>query len=184
MAHDLTRGFKRKNFWVMETQPGFVNWSNVNVALKPGDERALVWHDIAHGADAVSFWQWRSALNGQEQYHGTLIGADGTPVPLYPEVEHTGAELERLSPVLANTSVESDVAILHSYESRWAIAWQSQTAKFDPLQEMARYYGPLHRALQAVDRLSQRRSFALQTLHRSSAECDDCTRGGEPDCVC
>ena len=27
-AHDLTRGFKQKNFWVMETQPGSVNWAD------------------------------------------------------------------------------------------------------------------------------------------------------------
>jgi beta-galactosidase len=151
MAHDLTRGFKRKNFWVMETQPGFVNWSSVNPSLKKGDVRALAWHDIAHGADTVSFWQWRSALNGQEQYHGTLVGADGAPVPLYPEVQQIGAEFEKLGPVLANTYVDSEVAILHSYEARWAIEWQPQSDKFDPLQEMARYYGPLHRATQAVD---------------------------------
>ena len=41
---------------------------------------------IGHGADAVLFWQWRSALNGQEQYHGALVGPDGEPVPLYDEV--------------------------------------------------------------------------------------------------
>ena len=151
MAHDLTRGFKSKNFWVMETQPGFVNWSGVNVSLQPGDERALIWHDIGHGADVVSFWQWRSALNGQEQYHGTLVGVDGTPVPLYPEVQATGAELDKLAPMFAGTQVQSEVAILHSYESRWAIEWQPQSYKFDPLQEMARYYAPLHRATQAVD---------------------------------
>jgi beta-galactosidase len=154
MAHDLTRGFKRKNFWVMETQPGFVNWSSVNVSLNLGDERALVWHDIAHGADAVNFWQWRSALNGQEQYHGTVIGADGTPVPLYREVQQIGAEFEKLGPVLAGTHVVSEVAILHSYGSRWAIEWQPQSDKFDPLQEMARYYGPLRRAVQSLDIVS------------------------------
>jgi beta-galactosidase len=154
MAHDLTRGFKRKNFWVMETQPGYVNWSSVNVALKPGDERALVWHDIAHGADAVNFWQWRSALNGQEQYHGTLVGPDGAPLPLYPEVQQIGAELQRLGPVLADTHVVSQVALLHSYESRWAMEWQPQTDKFDPLQEMARYYEPLRHAVQSVDIVS------------------------------
>ncbi|HZL28999.1 MAG TPA: beta-galactosidase [Acidobacteriaceae bacterium] len=151
MAHDLTRGFKRKNFWVMETQPGFVNWSGVNPSLKKGDIRALVWHDIAHGADAVNFWQWRSALNGQEQYHGTLVGPDGTPVPLYPEVQQVGAEFEKVGAVLRGTQVQSQVALLHSYESRWAIEWQPQSNKFDPLAEMARYYGPLHRATQAVD---------------------------------
>jgi beta-galactosidase len=154
MAHDLARGFKHKNFWVMETQPGFVNWSSVNVTLKPGDERALVWHDIAHGADAVNFWQWRSALNGQEQYHGTLVGPDGTPVPLYPEVQQMGKELERLGSVLADTHVVSEVALLHSYESRWAIEWQPQSDRFDPIQEMARYYGPLRRAVQSVDIVS------------------------------
>jgi beta-galactosidase len=65
LAHDLARGFKRKNFWVMETQPAFVNWKPINVALQPGAVRALVWHDIAHGADAVSFWQWRSGSMGR-----------------------------------------------------------------------------------------------------------------------
>ena len=41
----------------------------------------MAWQAIGHGADAVEYWQWRSALNGQEQYHGVLVGADGTPVP-------------------------------------------------------------------------------------------------------
>jgi beta-galactosidase len=154
MQHDLTRGFKGKNFWVMETQPGFVNWSSVNVALKPGDERALVWHDVAHGADAVNFWQWRSALNGQEQYHGTILGADGTPLPLYPEIQRIGAEFERLGPVFDDTHIESEVAILHSYESRWAIEWQPQSDKFDPIEEMRRYYAPLRRMAQSVDIVS------------------------------
>lgn len=153
-AHDMARGFKRKNFWVIETQPGFVNWAAVNIALKPGDERALIWHDIAHGADAVSFWQWRSALNGQEQYHGVLVGADGTPVPLYDEVKRTGAEIDKLAPVLAGTTPRSDVAMLYSYESRWAVEWQKHTAKFDSVDEIARYYAPLRRATQSVDVLS------------------------------
>jgi hypothetical protein len=26
--------------------------------------------DVGHGADAIGFWQWRSALNGQAQYAG------------------------------------------------------------------------------------------------------------------
>jgi beta-galactosidase len=182
MAHDLTRGFKRKNFWVMETQPGYVNWSSVNVALKPGDERALVWHDIAHGADAVNFWQWRSALNGQEQYHGTLVGPDGMPVPLYPEVQQIGAELERLGPVLADTHVVSQVALLHSYESRWAMEWQPQTEKFDPLQEMARYYAPLHRT-NAVGRyrLARRGSLAVQAGGRTGFESHHREGSGQPD---
>ena len=35
-AHDLVRGFKRRNFWLMETQPGNVNWSPVNNQVNKG----------------------------------------------------------------------------------------------------------------------------------------------------
>ena len=42
--HDLTRGFLRKNFWVMETQPGFVNWS-------PGQQRAQQRRNPRHGLE-------------------------------------------------------------------------------------------------------------------------------------
>ncbi|HEX3435466.1 MAG TPA: beta-galactosidase, partial [Pseudacidobacterium sp.] len=77
--HDLARGFKNKNYWVMETQPAFVNWRHINAPVDRGQVRDMAWQAIGHGADAVEYWQWRSALNGQEEYHGTLVGADGTP---------------------------------------------------------------------------------------------------------
>lgn len=154
IIHDLTRGFKRKNFWVMETQPGSVNWADVNNALDRGEVRAMAWHAIGHGADAVSYWQWRSALNGQEEYHGTLIGADGTPVPLYDEVAQIGREFEQAGDALAGTSPVSDVAILHSYDSRWAIDNQRHNRNFDPVALLLSYYKPVREMLQQVDVVS------------------------------
>jgi beta-galactosidase len=150
-AHDLTRGFKRKNFWVMETQPGFVNWSANNNSLDKGEVRAMAWHAIGHGADAVSYWQWRSALNGQEEYHGTLVGTDGTPVPLYAEAQQLGAEFAKAGPVLAGTSPKSEVAILHSYDSRWAINWQRHNKEYDPVAAIVSYYKPLRAISQSID---------------------------------
>lgn len=150
-AHDLTRGFKGKNFWVMETQPGFVNWASVNNSLDKGEVRAMAWHAIGHGADTVSYWQWRSALNGQEEYHGTLLGADGTPVPLYAEIQQIGKEFEKAGPDLAGTSPKSEVAILHSYNSRWAINWQRHNHEYDPVKEIVSYYRPLRAIAQSVD---------------------------------
>jgi len=159
-AHDLTRGFKRKNFWVMETQPGAVNWAKINNFLDKGEVRAMAWHDIGHGADAVSYWQWRSALNGQEQYHGVLVGPDGGPVPLYSEIAQIGKEFEKAGPALAGTSVHSEVAILHSYESRWAIDWQRHNDQYDPVEEILSYYGPLRSTAQSVDVIPPTASLA------------------------
>jgi len=150
-AHDLTRGFLRKNFWVMETQPGFVNWQVNNNSLDKGSVRAMAWHDVGHGADAVSYWQWRSDLNGQEEYHGTLLGADGTPVPLYSEVAQLGADFAKAGPALAGTTIHSDVAILHSYDSVWAINWQRHNHAFDPLAAMIDYYGAIRALTHSVD---------------------------------
>ncbi|MBE7182766.1 MAG: beta-galactosidase, partial [Terriglobus roseus] len=154
-AHDLTRGFLRKNFWVMETQPGFVNWSPNNTALDKGEVRAMAWHAIGHGAQAVEYWQWRSALNGQEQYHGVLVGADGTPVPLYTEVQQIGADFEKAAPTLEGTTVHSDVAILQDYPSRWAINWQRHNKSFDPVSDaIVPWYGALRAQTHAVDVIS------------------------------
>ncbi len=150
-AHDLTRGFLRKNFWIMETQPGMVNWSADNNMLDKGEVRAMAWHAIGHGAEAVEYWQWRSALNGQEQYHGTLVGADGTPVPLYDEVSRIGAEFAKAGPALAGTTVQSEVAILQDYPSRWAINWQRHNKAFDPVAALVGVYRPLRQLARSVD---------------------------------
>ena len=149
--HDLTRGMLRKNFWVMETQPGSVNWSPNNNALDPGEVRAMAWNAIGHGAEAVAFWQWRAALNGQEQYHGTLIGSDGTPVPLYGEVQQIGADFEKAAAALGGTTVQADVAILQNYPSRWALEWQPHNQAFTPVANLMSFYNPLYAATHAVD---------------------------------
>ena len=151
MSHDLTRGFLDRNFWVMETQPGAVNWQKVNNFLNRGEVRAMAWQAIGHGADAVGYWQWRSALNGQEQYHGTLLGPDGTPVPLYEEVSQTGAEFANVQETFRDTQPVSQVALLQSYDSRWAIDFQKHTEKYDQLGILKSYYRVLHQLAQSVD---------------------------------
>jgi beta-galactosidase len=154
MANDLTRGFLQRNFWVMETQPGAVNWQKVNNFLNRGEVRAMAWQAVGHGADAVEYWQWRSALNGQEQYHGTLLGADGTPVPLYAEVSQIGEEFAKVESAFRDTAPASQVALLQTYDSRWAIEFQKHTDKYDHLGVLKSYYKNLYALAQSVDVIS------------------------------
>jgi beta-galactosidase len=113
--------------------------------------RELAWQAIGHGADVVEYWQWRSALNGQEQYHGTLVGPDGKPVPVYGEVQQIGAEFEKAGKALSGTTPVSNVALLHDFNSRWAIDFQRHAAKFDPVAELVSFYRPLREDAQGVD---------------------------------
>ncbi len=152
--HDLARGYKQKNFWVMETEPAFVNWRPINTALNKGQTRELAWQAIGHGADAVDYWQWRSDLNGQEEYHGVLVGADGEPVPVYAEVQQVGAEFEKAGKALAGTEPKSQVALINDFDSRWTIDFQRFNHEFDPVAEMVAFYRPLREQAQAVDVIS------------------------------
>ena len=135
----------------METEPAFVNWRETNNPLDRGQIREMAWQAVGHGADAVEYWQWRAALNGQEQYHGTLVGSDGLPVPAYAEIQQIGAEFEKAGSALSGTTPHSPAAILESYDSRWAIDFQRHAAAFDPVKELLSFYRPLRLMSQAVD---------------------------------
>ena len=154
VQQDLVRGYKNEDFWVMETQPAFVDWWPVNAALPAYAMRELAWQAVGHGANAILYWQWRSALNGQEQYYGTLLGPDGTPVPAYGVVRQIAAQVARAAPAIAGTSPESAVAMVQSYDSRWAIGFQRQQKDFSVVKEFDAFYGPLERFAQSVDVVS------------------------------
>jgi beta-galactosidase len=148
--HDLVRGYKQRNFWLMETQPGRVDWVPVNRALDPGQVREMAWQAVAHGADAVLYWQWRPAANGQETYHGAILGQDGEPNPIQPEIAKTANELTKAAPLLADTVPAAHVAMIFSYDSRWAIDLQRHHRDFDPVKAFTDFYRPLRMQSQGV----------------------------------
>jgi beta-galactosidase len=153
-AHDLTRGFKRKNYWVMETQVGHTNHVAINSDLNRGEARAMAWHAVAHGADAVLYWQWRMAPGGQEQYWGTIVDQSGRPRPYYEEISAIGREFASIGALLADTVPAADVAILNCYDSRWSIEFQRHHKDFDYVAHLKHYYRPLAARNIAVDIIS------------------------------
>src|SRR5690606_19025104 len=76
--HDLYRGCGRGRWWVMEQQPGPVNWAPHNPAPAPGAVRLWTWEAFAAGAEVVSYFRWRQAPFAQEQMHEALLLPDGT----------------------------------------------------------------------------------------------------------
>jgi beta-galactosidase len=153
-VHDLTRGFKRKNFWLIETQPGNVNWTSVNNATNKGEARVMAWHAVAHGADAILYWQWRSALGGQEQMHGTLVDQSGQQRPFYEEAKQLAGDFARTSNLLTGTVPVADVALLNSYDNRWSIHAQRHHKDFDYVAHFNHYYRALSARNIATDVLS------------------------------
>lgn len=153
-AHDLVRGYKRRNFWLIETQPGNVNWKPINNSLNKGEARTMAWHAVGHGADAVLYWQWRSPFNGQEQYHGTLLDTSRQPRPFYIEAQQVATDFSSTSDLIAGSILEADLALLNCYDSRWSIQWQPHHKDFDYVRHFLAYYRPLAAQNIAMDIIS------------------------------
>lgn len=178
-AQDLIRGIKDRNYWILETTAGPRGGGNASVQLNKGAMRDSVWADIGLGADLVSYWQWRDALNGGEQNHGAMVDVDGEPDPIYAEWAQIGAEFEKAGPALKGTMVNSNVAILYSYPSRWTIEWQKMNPYYDPIAALMSYYTPLHELGYTIDIIPPGRDLskyklvvapALNVLTRAEAD--------------
>ena len=79
LHHDLYRAVGKGRWWVMEQQPGPVNWAPHNPAPLPGMVRLWSWEAFAHGAEAVCYFRWRQAPFAQEQMHAGLLRPDSAP---------------------------------------------------------------------------------------------------------
>lgn len=126
--HDLYRAVGRGRWWVMEQQPGPVNWAPSNPDPLPGMARLWAWEAFAHGAEAVCYFRWRQAPFAQEQMHAGLLRPDSAPAPAYHEAAEVAQELAALPQAEAGSA---PVALIFDYASAWAWATQPQGRDFD-----------------------------------------------------
>ena len=146
--HDLYRAVGRGRWWVMEQQPGPVNWAPWNPAPLPGMVRLWTWEAFAHGAEVVSYFRWRQAPFAQEQMHAGLLRPDSEPAPGLLEAAEVARELEQMPEI---DLAPAPVALVFDYESAWAWDVQPQGRDFDFWRLAFAAYRALRRAGLSVD---------------------------------
>ncbi|NOD76821.1 beta-galactosidase [Ruegeria sp. HKCCD4332] len=114
---DLYRSQGRGRMWILEQQPGPVDWAAKNPAPAAGMVRLWTWAAYAHGAQAVMFFRWRQAKLAQEQYHTALLRSDNSPDQAATELAQIVKDRNALPPV---ERCKAKVAILLDYSSIWA----------------------------------------------------------------
>ncbi|MFN3265219.1 MAG: beta-galactosidase [Deinococcales bacterium] len=137
--HDLYYGLKQKPFWVMEQQCGQINWAPHNPLPATGAVTLWTLQAFAHGAQTVSYFRWQAAQNAQEQYHSGLLRHDSTPDRGFLEVERLAKNLPKLS----NAPKQTQVCLLHDYESLWAFDQQKHSANSSYWAQVLMYYSAL-----------------------------------------
>ena len=127
--HDLYRGLRNERFWIMEQQPGPVNWANYNPIPAPGMVRLWSWEAMAHGCEVLAYFRWRQFPHAQEQMHAGLYRPDNVLSPGGAEAKRFAAELKALAPL--PRSGKAPVALVFDYEAAWITRIQPQGADFD-----------------------------------------------------
>ncbi|MDB5588540.1 MAG: beta-galactosidase [Devosia sp.] len=116
--HDLYRTVGHGRWWIMEQQPGPVNWADFNPDPLPGMARLWAWEAFAHGAEVVSYFRWRQAPFAQEQMHAGLLRPDSEPAPAHGEAMQVAQELKATG--IAGVAGKARVAVVYDYQSEWA----------------------------------------------------------------
>lgn len=151
---DLMRGIKGRNFWIMEQLSGPTgSWAPMSPAPKPGQIMGYSLQAMAHGADTVVHFRWRTAVTGAEMHWHGLIDHSNVPGRRFFEFSELCKTASKLN-VIDTTEIVSDVAILYSPENDWAFKIQPQVEGFYYLEQLKYFHAAFSRYGANIDVIS------------------------------
>ncbi|MCI9136507.1 MAG: beta-galactosidase [Lachnospiraceae bacterium] len=145
--HDLMRGVgDGRPFVLMEQTPSQQNWQPFNALKRPGVMRLWSYQAVAHGSDAVMFFQMKRSVGSCEKYHGAVIDHAGHEhTRVFREVAELGAELEQIGREILGSVSAAETAIMFDWENWWAIEYSAgPSVSLKYKDEVLKYYEALH----------------------------------------
>ena len=133
-----------KRFGIMEQQSGANGWNTRMEAPTPRPGQMTLWtmQSIAHGADYVSYFRWRTSTIGTEIYWHGILDYSGRENRRIAELRQIHAALAKMQE-LAGSRYEAKVGLVKDYDNvfdarvdKWheRIDWASETAIFSACQ--------------------------------------------------
>src|SRR3984893_4295136 len=141
------RGASRK-FVVLEQQSGPSgqiggllngNPDYLHPTPKPGQMRLWCWNSIAHGADGLLYFRWRSLPYGSESHWNGLLYHDERITWRLEEAKRLGEEVIRLAPILLGTNCVSQAAILYDFDNESHAKIETFTGRHRDASELGVY---------------------------------------------
>ena len=166
MCHDLMRSLKNKPFMLMESTPSLVNWMEINKPKRPGIHELASMQAVAHGADAVQYFQWRKSRGCAEKFHGAVVdhvGHENTRV--FKEVSGLGARLSKLDDIVG-TVTKAKTALLYDWSNAWALesAWGFNRNNKKLMSTLQGFYSSLWQRAIDTDIISGEDNFERYSL--------------------
>ena len=148
----------------MEQQAGITGWECMGRNPAPGQLGLWTAQSVAHGADTVVYFRWRSCLFGTEQYWHGILPHSGKPGRTYQELKELFAKLRPYMEEMQGITTPAQVGIVYSYDQNYALQIQPQNPKLTYLGQVMKYYTALYQANVPVDFLSDQADFSKYKL--------------------
>ena len=121
------------HFGIMEQQSGANGWNTRMEAPAPKPGQLLLWtmQSIAHGADFVSYFRWRTATQGTEIYWHGILDYDNRDNRKLAEVKKAFTRIKAISET-AGSEYKAKVGLLRDYDNTWDAAvdrWHERLLK-------------------------------------------------------
>ncbi|WP_130859646.1 beta-galactosidase [Gracilibacillus phocaeensis] len=120
------------NFAIFEQQSGPGGWTTriEQPSPKPGQLRLWTYQSIAHGADMILYFRWRTATKGTEIYWHGINDYHNVPNRRVKEVDRVSKELQQLGKV-AGSTYQADIAYLNNYDNEWDGAFDNWVGPYE-----------------------------------------------------
>ena len=137
----LNRGFSER-MMIMEQQTGPAGQTYMLRSPRPGEMRLWTFQSIAHGADGIIHFRWRTARRGIEEYWSGVLDQDDVPRTRFQDFKREGTEINKIKHEIFDSKVVSDIAVIKDYDDEWVYDHQFFTSEV----HTTRVYSYLFRA--------------------------------------
>lgn len=137
---DFMRGLKQQTFWMMEQQSGATGGEIIGKMPEPGQLKLWALQSIAHGADTVIFFRWRTCVFGREQYWHGILPHHGVPGRRYRELKEMISQVSTMLEDMQGIVTKAEIAILYDYDQQWAFQIQPIHPQLSYTSQVLAYY--------------------------------------------
>jgi len=124
----MARSFHDR-FMIMEQQTGPGGQAYLLRTPRPGEMSLWAFQAIAHGADGMVHFRWRTARKGAEEYWSGVLEHDDVPRARYEEFKKEGADIGRIAKEILGSRLVSDIAVLKDFDAEWVYDYQYFTSE-------------------------------------------------------
>ncbi len=133
--HEYVRGLKDQSFTVMEQICGFQGHETLGYLPAPGQTALWTKHAIAHGANNIYYFRFRTARFGQEQLCYGLLDHDKEPTKRSLELSDAIEELNPIADDFVDEPLPADAVVVHDIDNARNLKIQpmSKGLRFSPV---------------------------------------------------